>query len=70
MDEGYLLAATRYIELNPVRAGLVNGLSSIRGAALKRTSRAVTTSLSQWVLSLICSETGGSFFQKIFRKKR
>ena len=23
MDEGYLLACTRYVELNPVRAGLV-----------------------------------------------
>jgi len=37
MDEPYLVAATRYVELNPVRAGLVADAAGGRGAVPSRT---------------------------------
>ncbi len=40
MDEAYLLAAARYIELNPLRAGLVASARTGAGAAPERTWRA------------------------------
>ena len=51
MDEPYLLAAARYVELNPVRAGLRSmppiGLGAVRG----HICRAATT---DWCASLRC----------------
>ena len=41
LDEPYVLTAARYVELNPVRAGLVNAPSSVeqRGCPCARTGR-------------------------------
>jgi REP element-mobilizing transposase RayT len=36
MDESYLLAAVRYVELNPVRAHLVKEPEVFRGAVQRR----------------------------------
>ena len=43
MDEPYLLAAAQYVELNPVRAGLVANAGSGLGVVPRCTNRAATT---------------------------
>jgi hypothetical protein len=48
MDEPHLLAAARYIALNPMVAGLVSRAEDWHGRALGRSSRARMTSSQRW----------------------
>jgi len=48
MDEPHLLAAARYIALNPVVAGLVSHAGDWHGRAHARVSRARTTTWQRW----------------------
>ena len=47
MDEPYLLAAARYVELNPVRARLVGSAAEWPWSSARRTCRGVTTAWSR-----------------------
>ena len=62
MEERYLLAAARYIEMNPVRAGLVDALGSIPGAAPSRTYLDATIGSSRYRPCWTSSMIGGGLF--------
>ena len=55
LDETYLLMAARYVELNPVRAGLVNTPRQYRRSSAAAQASAVRT--MHWFVSVLCSSS-------------
>jgi len=60
MDEEHLLAATVYVERNPVRAGLCKAPGSTGGAAPPPTSASKTTNWCKWPPFSVGQPTGRS----------
>jgi len=64
MDDRHTLAAIRYVELNPVRAGLVTRRKTIRGAARARTCSAETMRSCERSRYSRASRLGGFSFDR------
>jgi len=70
MDERYLLAATRYVELNPVRAGLVKTPEAYRWSSAVAHISGRDDELPLLSHSLKWPGIGRDFFSVEYRKKR
>ena len=69
MDEPYLLAAARYVELNPVRAGLAPMPAIGGGAVQERICQVATTDWCAWLRCWRWLPIGGNCWTVRFGKK-